>query len=135
MHIQLAQEDGSGLLEPGCYRAVEVRDELVEYPAPSRITHALDVIQVLQAHRDAMQRALVGARLNLLFRLSGLRLGLLGEQGNEGVEGRLGGVDARQMGLDGLDRRDLLALYQARELAGAHVAKLGYIHQITPSPD
>ena len=125
-------QDGPGLAEAGGDGAVLGGDEGVEDAGTGGGAHAAGVEQVFEAHRDAMERPAVAPGADVALGLPGGGQGLVGQEGDEGVEHWLGGADAGQMGLDDFDGRDFAVADEATEIGGAHVADFEFVHDLTP---
>ena len=132
VHIQLAQQDGPGLAESGGHSAVLGGYEGVEDAGAGGGADAASVEEVFQSHGDAVERAAVAPGADVALGLPGGGQGLVGQQGDEGVQPRLGGSDTGQVGLDDFDGRDFAIADSATEVGGAHVADFEFVHDLTP---
>ena len=122
VHIQLAQQDSPGLLKPGGHGAILRRNISVKKPRPGSSTNPGSVEQIFQPHRYAVQRPPVIAALNLRLCPPGCRPGVFRQQGNKGIERRLGSVNASQVRVNNLHRGNFLAADKPGKLPGAQVA-------------
>ena len=121
MHIQLAQQDGPGLLKAGGHGAIPLREEVVKKPRPGGGANPGGVEQVFQPHRDAVQRPPVLAGLDLRFGPLGRGPGVFRQQGNKGVENRLGIRNAGQMGVNDFHRGNFPTAQQPGKFPGAQI--------------
>ncbi|MNY50864.1 hypothetical protein D3C86_1864080 [compost metagenome] len=85
--------------------------------------------QVLHRQWDAVQRTAALAARQLFFGLARLRHGLLGRHMGVAVQCAVEALDARQLGLGDLDRRQLAAADQQRQFVHLQVVQIaGGIH-------
>ena len=78
VHLQLAHQHRARLAEALRNPRVVVRHEVGEYPGADARAHAAGVVQVLQAHGNAVQRPEASARPHGVLGRTGLGGGLLG---------------------------------------------------------
>ena len=105
-HVELAQKDGSRLLEVGDDRGVLVGDEV---PVNGRAVGGQDTLGVelvLYRNRDAVHRAGVPPGGDVLLRLPCLGQRLVAADGDVGVQLSVNRLDAVQVRFGRLHRRD-----------------------------
>ncbi len=103
--IGLAEEDRSGIAQPGDKRGVCVGERRCDRPCPVARGRAAHVDQVLDRDGHAVERTQVPPRTEVLAGLVRLRARAVGEDRGKGVEFRLARGDQRQRGLDLVPRR------------------------------
>jgi hypothetical protein len=106
MHVELADQDGSGRFEPaghfGVLRGNPVRKDGTGGGGP----YARRIQVVFQCHRNAVERALPSPALNVFCRLVGLRQRCFAGHGDEGIENGIVQLNAAQARVRQVQRRD-----------------------------
>ena len=121
-----------GLAQAGGDGAIPFRCEGVKDAGAGGGADAAGVEQVFQGHRDAVEQPAVASGGDVALGLPRRRQGRLGQQGDKGIERRLGGADARQMGFDDFHRRNFALPNPAAQLGGAHIANFQFVHAKAP---
>ena len=103
----LAEHDRAGRLQLCRTGAVLGRNVARKQPRLRRRAHARDVVDVLQAVRDAVQRPARARCHDFGFRLSGVAACTLGGDGDEAVKLVVERSDSREAGFSQLDGRQL----------------------------
>ena len=124
--VGLAQEDGAGLLDPLGEGAVEIRHEVLEraHAAEGARPARLEVEQILDRRRHAVQRAERRARHQRLLGRPRSLAGIVEAEIDESVEARVARLDPRDEGVHDLDRRQVAPADAQRQLGCAHEGQL-----------
>ena len=133
VHLQLAHEYGPGAGEPLGHRGVEVGHEAAQYLRSHGSADAPGVVEVLETYRNSVQRSPVLPPAYLALRSGGLLEGLVGQEGDEGVEDGLGGLDAPEVFPGQFHRGDLPRLDQGGGLRDRKEAQLSGVHGRSPA--
>ena len=111
VHVELAEDDGSGPLEPGHYLGVFVRNTIGKHSAPGGRPHPRRVDVVLEGDRDAVQWAPPTTEGQLLLECPRARQRGVFSERDEGVDAFIKPVDSVDICFYHIHRR---------QRAGAH---------------
>ena len=125
---RLAQDDGAGGAQAFGQRRVGGNGPRVGGMGAAAGGQARRVREVLDRHRHAVQRADGAAPGERRPGFPRRRAGGVGVQRGEGVETRFERLDAREDGVDDIDRRQFAVADQARQVDGGRVAEVGAVH-------
>ncbi len=122
--VELAQTDGPGAPQPGGHGTI-LRGGVISHDLRRRSGgQALDIVNVLVGDWDTVQRTTIAARRDL--DLGGARRlhGRLAVDVHIGPQVVVQLVNARQVGLDHLDRRDLTLTNQWHKIGNIGITQL-----------
>lgn len=106
-HVELADDDGAGVLEPACDESIGRRNVVAQDRGTCGGRHALHIKQVLQPDGNAVKPPAILSGLDLLCVPVGGRQGLVAEQRKHGVERLVEPGHAFQGKLSQANRRKL----------------------------
>ena len=125
MRRQLAEQDGTGLMQLRDGGGVEIRDIVGARARVARRADAGGAVDVLQRERNAVHRAAIVACHDLGFRDACLIQRLVRGDQQIGVELRIDGGDAVEEGAGQRNRRKLSPLDQARGFRDGEEMQIG----------
>src|SRR5262249_33091584 len=121
MHVRFADDDCACVLQLLDGRSVLLRNAVLERLERRRRLHPGGVVEVFDANRDAVKRTAPVSRLNLRFGVPRLFTRGVREHGDERIQSRCELFDARQHGIDHIDRRDFPRSHSLRDRGDAEV--------------
>ena len=116
MQVLFADDHRACCLESPYDFGVFGRDAIRKLPASARRPRARRIEQVLEAHRNSMQRTPPTAFHDLRFRALRVRCRLFGRHGDERVQARVQALNPRQACRGQFFRRNLLRPYELARL-------------------
>ena len=122
--VALADQDRAGIPQPANRLGILRRDVVAEERGAMSGPHAIGVEDVLEANRNAVERAAPTAGRELGFRPARPRARLGGHDGHESVQHRIESLDAREMRLGHLHRRHRPRAHQTGELGDREEAQV-----------